>query len=97
MDKICWYCGQPFISRRSTGQFCKPAHRVAYHRERLDAERRARSIEWEIQQLVRIAKKRPEFAVSSRLVDVLSAARKALQEAANVELENTHTQRKLNL
>lgn len=28
---ICAYCGDEFTRKRSTGKFCKPAHRTAYN------------------------------------------------------------------
>lgn len=29
---VCQHCGEEFRAERSTAKFCKPAHRVAYHR-----------------------------------------------------------------
>lgn len=32
-NAICEYCEQPFEAKRSTAKYCKPAHRIAAHRE----------------------------------------------------------------
>jgi hypothetical protein len=41
IETTCRYCGQPFIAKRTTAQYCSPGHRLAAHRGTLHSPQNA--------------------------------------------------------
>lgn len=59
--KTCKYCGGEFTPKRVSGQFCKPAHRSAYHRLKLRIKSRMQAALDATYQIINLTEEHPHL------------------------------------